>query len=630
MRLVGLATVLVLLLGIAQALDPFPPGLAGTYFADAAWTSTPVRTQIDALPSTDRVFAAWRGAPPDTLSVTWRGSLVTLRSGRYTFATTSDDGSWVYVDGTLVVENPGHHEARTATGTVPLGAGVHSIFVKYFQDGGALSFDLSWARDGSSLTTVPSWAMTTGNPGFGRSIASVVVRRAFIASIWLWYAAVAFVLAVAIGRDVRSAQVGPAAGLLWAGAAILFFVLPHEIQGDARARFLALSQLLEWHEVPITAYSMVGPLLSVPLYVVGKVYQSPEWWCARFNTVVFIAGLWAIDRLMRERIDDAARIRFLLVLVACSMFPYHLEGYYAEALTAILVAVGLVAVDGGFTAAGWSAAVVGVVNSPATLAGLAAAAAKRAWDTRRVRHAIPVVVAAAAILLESWIRRGSPFVSGYEGNHGDTTVLTYSGRPGFSYPLLFGVLSILLSFGKGLVFYAPGLLLPIEKPRSFHTLWLAFLAGIILIYAKWWAWFGGLFWGPRFFAFASIPASFAIAVWLARARTLTLPRQAALLLALTLSFWVAVDGALFGYSGLGACRDPNYEWLCLYVPEFSALWRPFVEWTRPTADRIAVGAYFAAVYAWLAAPLIGALTASGRSAVHRFLLSRSTRERWRF
>ena len=31
------------------------------------------------------------------------------------------------------------------------------------------------------------------------------------------------------------------------------------------------------------------------------------------------------------------------------------------------------------------------------------------------------------------------------------TILTYSGRPGFSYPLFFGVLSVLFSFGKGLV-----------------------------------------------------------------------------------------------------------------------------------------------------------------------------------
>lgn len=630
MRLIGLATLLVTLLAIAQVLDPFPAGVTATHFADADWTSTPVRSQIDRQPSTDRLFAAWRGSPPDTFSTTWRGSLVALRDGSYTFATTSDDGSWVYIDGQLVVENAGRHEARTATGTIQLDRGVHAIFIKYFQDGGTLAFDLLWARDAGALTPVPSWALTARSVGFTRLVASLILRRALVASIWLWFAAVAFVAISAIWRDLRSTQPTIESALLALAVPLLLFVLPHEIHGDGRARFIALAQLIEWHEVSATAYSMVGPLLSAPLYLIGTVFLTPEWWCARFNTVVFLAGLWAAARLLRDRVDSRVRGRFLLALVACSMFPYHLEGYYAEALSAMLAGVGLLAVDRGFAAAGWTSVVIGVVNTPAAIAGLGAAAAKHAWDTRRLRHLVPVVAAACAILLESWIRRGSPFVSGYEGNHGDATILTYSGRPGFSYPLLFGLLSILFSFGKGIVFYAPGLLLPLRRSVAFHTLWLAFLAGLVVIYAKWWAWFGGLFWGPRFFVFASIPASFAIATWLARARELTAPGRAALFAILTLSTWVAIDGIVFGFTGLGACRDPNDEWLCLYVPEFSALWRPFVEWTPPSADRVVVGAYFAVVYAWLAAPLITALAADGRDAIVRVARAQSTREGWRF
>jgi hypothetical protein len=629
LRLFRSATLLVILLGAARVLDPYPAGLTATHFADTNWSSAPVRSQIDSTPSTARLFAAWRGAPPERFSVTWRGSIVALAAGDYTFATTSDDGSWVYVDNQLVVDNGGPHEVRAAAGTIHLDRGVHAIFIKYFEAGGPLDFQLRWARNGAGPQPVPAWALTARSVEFTPFVASIVFRRAFVGSIWLWFVVGAFILALAIWRDARSSQPTIERALLVAGGIVLVFVLPHDISGDGRVRYLALAQLIEWHELSAVPYSMVGPLLSTPLYLLGTVVLTPEWWCARFNALLFLAGLWITDRLMRTRVEERLRVTFLLLLLACSMFPVHLEGFYAEAFSAMAVGVGLLAVDGGFAAAGWTSAVAGVVNTPAAIVGLLFAAVKQTWDTRRIRHLTPVAVATAAILLESWIRRGSPLVSGYEGNHGEATALTYSGRRGFSYPLAFGVLSILLSFGKGLLFYAPGLVLPLRRSIRTYGLWLAFLAGLVLIYAKWWAWFGGLFWGPRFFVFASLPASLAIAWWLTGHRQLTAAKRAVLLAVVTVSAWVAIDGVVFGYSGLGACRDPNLEWLCFYVPEYSALWRPFVEPTTPAMPRVAVGLYVAIVYSWLVAPLVSAVVADLRRAFRRAIARTVNGEPWR-
>jgi len=60
------------------------------------------------------------------------------------------------------------------------------------------------------------------------------------------------------------------------------------------------------------------------------------------------------------------------------------------------------------------------------------------------------------------------------------------------------------------------------------------------------------------------------------------------------------------------------------VPEFSPLWRPFVEFTPPTIDRAAVGLYFVAVYVWLVTPVAAdlgrrtlAIAADGWRAVSR-------------
>jgi hypothetical protein len=126
-------TIVLVVLAIAGAVDPLQQGLTVTYFSDRAWTSTPILSQIDRQPSTDSIMEAWGGGPPASFSATWAGSLFVPRGGAYTFATASDDGSWVYVDGQLVVDNGGGHATTLKQATVRLDRGVHSLFVKYFQ-----------------------------------------------------------------------------------------------------------------------------------------------------------------------------------------------------------------------------------------------------------------------------------------------------------------------------------------------------------------------------------------------------------------------------------------------------------------------------------------------------------------
>lgn len=425
--------------------------------------------------------------------------------------------------------------------------------------------------------------------------------------------------------------------LIDVGLALLFLVLSHRVESDGRTRFLALAELLDRHTVSALPYSLVGPLFSTPLYLLDKAFGASEWWIARFNVLVLAVGLLAAHRLLRDEdeINGSLTRKFFLLLLAASMFPNHLRGYFAETFTAVSVAVGILAVCFGRAAAGWLAIVLGVANLPATLPALGLTALKRAWDTHRWRPIAAIGAAGALVMIESWIRRGSPFVTGYEGNHGAATILTYSGRPGFSYPLFFGLLSVLLSFGKGVLFYAPGLLLSWRPYASSisrrlyasHTLWIWFLAGLILTYAKWWAWFGGWAWGPRFFLLASVPASLAIAVRLERLRESSLPSLFALFAILTLSVWVGINGAIFDQQDLGICRSEN-EFLCWYVPEFSALWRPFVTWNWPAPDQMVIAAYCLLVYAVLAAPLVGEL--SRRSGQVLRAAAHTSGEAWRW
>ncbi len=401
----------------------------------------------------------------------------------------------------------------------------------------------------------------------------------------------------------------------------ILLLLPHDQGGDGWARFTALSAMLTQGQVPDIKYSMVGPFFSIPFWYLGKIYQTPWWWCSRYNVFVFGAGLLATYWLLKDRVARGLLRKFFLLLVVASMFSNHLLFYYGEVFTAIFVAVGCVAIVVGPGLAGWCAIILGVVNTPATLLGLILLDAKHMLESRHMRYALAITVTVALILLESWIRRGSPLETGYTDDQGEITIMPYSGRPGFSNPLFFGLISLLFSFGKGIFFFAPGLLLPIRKTLrkvqeathvdllAIYTLWMGFLVGLLLVYSCWWSWHGGWFWGPRFLLIASIPASFALAVRL-QWRDTSLLVNIVTVLVLCLSVWVGINGAIYGddslqYRSTCLANDAFLETpLCYYTPEFSVLWYPFVIHQPLNPDQLLYLLYSLLVGAYLLVPLL--------------------------
>lgn len=72
---------------------------------------------------------------------TW---LFVSKGGNYGFQTSSDDGSWLYVDNSLVVNNGGDHGTQTVSGTKILAAGLHSIRVAWYENGGGAVINARW------------------------------------------------------------------------------------------------------------------------------------------------------------------------------------------------------------------------------------------------------------------------------------------------------------------------------------------------------------------------------------------------------------------------------------------------------------------------------------------------------
>lgn len=398
--------------------------------------------------------------------------------------------------------------------------------------------------------------------------------------------------------------------LILVGLLVMFELLPHQVLGiDAQIRFQAILDLINHGTLSHMKYSIVGPGFSVPLVLLGKVYQTPLWWAERYNLVVFAVGLGLTYWMLKDRVErwsTGLLRKFFLLLIVASMFPNHVSNYYGEVFTAMGVGVGVLAVTLGPSLAGWSAIVLGVVNTPATLLGLGFMVLKRIFDNKRLRYVLVIVAVVALILAEGWIRRGNPFKSGYEGEYSIST------------SFFFGLISILFSFGKGLLFFAPGLLLPLKSSLvkvkqglqlyQAYLLWMCFLAGMVLFYSVWWAWYGGWFWGPRFFLFASIPASFALAVRL-HYRDGSLGVNLLTFIVLCLSVWVGIDGAIFDQKTLAdVCVSHNYamEFLCHFVPQYSVLWRPFAiqEFAHLKPSEIAYITTSLIIFAYLAIPLL--------------------------
>ncbi|MDI1465544.1 hypothetical protein QEZ54_31700 [Catellatospora sp. KI3] len=436
-----------------------------------------------------------------------------------------------------------------------------------------------------------------------------------------WTAVVETVLIVAgLARLVFGQQLGPVA--------------------DGADRLRSITALLAEGRVDHSEYSLMGPLFSTPLWLLGKLVATPEAGIRYFNLVVFTAGLGALALLLRGLVPGTLIRRFLLLTVSASMIAPDVGHYGSEPFTMIFVMVGIVVVVRGRRRGwGWASMVVGAVNTPATLVGLGLVGLSQLWRDRRLRLVLPVVAAAALVLLEILVRHG-----GYVGDRGAKDIMPFSGRPGFSYPVFFGLLALLFSFGRGLVWYLPGMFLPIRGPLAdlgptgldlarLQRLWLTFLGGLLLVYAPWWAWYGGMSWGPRFFLAGILPASLALALRLGH-RQARLGADLLTLAVLIVSVWIGLNSLLWHELWPTACFNTpqSVEALCWHSPEYSSLWYPLVSWQFRylTAGQWVSAAYSGGVLLWLGVPLVRRIAASTRAAWAERVAPRLARAEWRW
>jgi PA14 domain len=149
------------------------PGLVGEYF-DFGTTSVEdfPKLEPNRKPTLKRVdkMISFRSTGPtfpgtqltNRFAIRWTGKLKALADGEYTFSLESDDGSRLFIDGKLVVDNGGLHDMQSQWANVELKAGEHDIRVDYFEnenDGGA-GCVLSWKPPGHGWSEVSPKALS--------------------------------------------------------------------------------------------------------------------------------------------------------------------------------------------------------------------------------------------------------------------------------------------------------------------------------------------------------------------------------------------------------------------------------------------------------------------------------------
>ncbi len=110
-------------------------GLRAEYFDNTNFSGKPVVTRVDS-----QIDFEWGGKPPIAgipeynFSVRWTGRFMAPGTGTYVFDLTSDDGSRLYIDNKMVIDNWGYHAPQERSYSTHLEKGkFYSITVEYFQ-----------------------------------------------------------------------------------------------------------------------------------------------------------------------------------------------------------------------------------------------------------------------------------------------------------------------------------------------------------------------------------------------------------------------------------------------------------------------------------------------------------------
>jgi hypothetical protein len=456
---IGIAWAMV---GVARLAGLTQSGLRAQYFATQDWTGPPARTQVDPEVSTIQMSRGWRFTPRDVFSIRWSGYLFVDRPGDYLFRTISDDGSELYVDGRLIVNNAGVHGLIARDGHIRLDAGPHAVVLRFSQAGGPYELSWLWARDQQPPLPVPAWRLSPRARGYSTLLLVRVLNAA-----WAPLTAALFLLAAPIAAATgcwpaaaSGRMSAPTAGARVPLLCLALFVLlacahtwplasnPAHLSRNENADTILNEWTLAWvaHQLPRQPLQLFDANIFHPerhalafseALLVQSILAAPFLWLGASPVLaynlVLLAGLaltgWTMCLVVARWTGDWVAGVTSGTLIAFNAHTLtrlpHLQAQHAEFLPLVLFALDRVLRQPGRSSAAWLAIwfVLQALTSiyllvfSALAVGVAVLARPEDW-LGRVKQVAPKLIGAGAaagvaltpVLLPYWALQNAGFV----------------------------------------------------------------------------------------------------------------------------------------------------------------------------------------------------------------------------
>ena len=385
--------------------------------------------------------------------------------------------------------------------------------------------------------------------------------------------------------------------LLLVAFTTIVIVSPLQLRHDDEVRFELARESLSGNSLIDAKYSIAFIWVLKVLVSIGRQFGND------FLFVQFLLPFLLViaASLLTWSVGKGRTLTVRLVVAHSTVFS--LAGAYvvspnSDLFSAVLIVIGYVVllenpipttvlnqIVGIFALAlaGW--------NSPPHVASIALIGFVVLIKARAPQILVAALAGLTLVTIEASVANGRLALSKYGLEGGAPNVLPWENVVGFGYPILFGVVGILFSLGRGLVFFIPGLWFSTTTSRQKTLrptdLLLIHTAILIPIYGSWWAWYGGVGFGPRFF----LVGAFAGAGLLGYSadRLSSANKKWWICIALALSTYVALVGALIHISNntYNRCVDDNFyfEPICWYVAEYSPLLSPLWDEFNPIGVR---------------------------------------------
>lgn len=273
---------------------------------------------------------------------------------------------------------------------------------------------------------------------------------------------------------------------------------------------------------PYSSYGIGMSLVLVPLYVVQKLLHLSSPLILTFANVLLVALTASLLARLARALDLSSRVAVFAgltygLLTMALQASTELFSEPGVALGAVAALLGVVLWRDGQRRGGWLVGLgltmallfrtdsLVLVVVPVLVLLPALVGRGRLRGPSLVGLLVPLVAAVGWTAFYNALRFGSPLKSGYANQT-------------FSAPFWTGLSGFLLHGGKGffpfnpvLLLALPGLWLLARRERGVAVLMALLAVARPLFYAKWWVWYGGVCWGPRFLlpaaAVLSLPAA---------------------------------------------------------------------------------------------------------------------------